>query len=77
MYPELDAILRTHLSGARAQALTAAITEYYRSPGSSGYHAATRLVADAVRAAGADDVAEERYPLDGGTTFAGRTMPPA
>ncbi len=77
MYPQLDAILRTHLSGARAQALTAAITEYYRSPGSSGYHAATRLVADAIRAAGADDVAEERYPLDGESTFAGRTMPPA
>jgi len=77
VYPELDAILRTHLSGARAQALTAAITEHYRSPGSSGYHAATRLVADAIRAAGADDVTEERYPLDGESTFAGRTMPPA
>lgn len=77
MYPQLDAIFRTHLSGARAQALTAAITEYYRSPGSSGYHSATRLVADAVLAAGADDVTEERYPLDGETTFAGRTMPPA
>jgi hypothetical protein len=77
VYPELDAVLRRHLSGARAQALTAAITEHYRSPGSSGYHAATRLVAEAVAEAGADDVHEERYPLDGATSFLGRTMPPA
>ncbi len=77
MYPELDAVLRAYLSGTRAQQLTAAITEYYRSPGSTGYHAATRLIANAVRDAGADDIREERYPLDGETRFAGRTMPPA
>lgn len=76
MYPELDAIFRTYLSGTRAQQTTAAITEHYRSPGSSGYHAATRLVAAAIREAGAEEVIEERYPLDGETKFLGRTMPP-
>ncbi|MDR7418406.1 MAG: hypothetical protein QN178_05815 [Armatimonadota bacterium] len=77
MYPDLDALLRTHLSGERAHRDTETITQYYRSPGSSGYHEATRFVADAVRDAGADEVVEERYPLDGETRFAGRTMPPA
>lgn len=77
MYPELDAIFRKHLSGARAQQSTAAITEHYRSPGSSGYHAATQFVATAIREAGAEEVIEERYPLDGETKFMGRTMPPA
>lgn len=77
MYPELDAIFRRYLSGTRAQHSTAAITEHYRSPGSSGYHAATRFVAAAIREAGADEVIEERYPLDGETKFLGRTMPPA
>jgi hypothetical protein len=77
MYPDLDRIFRTHLSGIRAQHHTAAITQWYRSPGSSGYHAATQYVAAAMREAGADDVIEERYPLDGETKFLGRTMPPA
>ncbi len=77
MYPELDAIFRKYLSGTRAQYTTAAITEHYRSPGSSGYHVATQLVATAIREAGADEVVEERYPLDGETKFLGRTMPPA
>jgi hypothetical protein len=77
MYADLDAIFRAHLSGTRAQQWTAKITEYYRSPGSSGYHAATAFVANAIRDAGAEDVTEERYPLDGETQFLGRTMPPA
>lgn len=77
MYPELDRIFRTYLSGVRAQQHTAAITQWYRSPGSSGYHAATQYVAGAIREAGADEVIEERYPLDGETKFLGRTMPPA
>jgi hypothetical protein len=76
MYPELDGVLRRYLSGAAAQRHTEEITRYYRSPGSSGYHAATRYVADAIRAA-ADEVIEDRYPLDGETKFMGRTMPPA
>jgi aminopeptidase YwaD len=77
MYPELDAVLRAHLSGDRAHRDTDTITQYYRSPGSSGYHEATRFVADAIRDAGADEIVEERFPLDGETCFAGRTMPPA
>ncbi len=77
MYPELDRIFRTHLSGERAQQHTATITQWYRSPGASGYHAATQYVAAAIRDAGADEVIEERYPLDGETKFMGRTMPPA
>lgn len=77
MYADLDAVFRAHLSGARAQNQTARITEFYRSPGSSGYHAATQLVAHAIREAGAEEVREERYPLDGQTRILGRTMPPA
>jgi aminopeptidase YwaD len=77
VYPDLDALFRARVSGVRAQATTAKITEFYRSPGSSGYHAATQLAAEGVREAGADDVAEDRYPLDGRTQFLGRTMPPA
>jgi hypothetical protein len=77
MYPGLDALFRARLSGRRAQATTAKITEFYRSPGSSGYHEATRLAADGLRDAGADEVGEDRYPLDGRTRYLGRTMPPA
>jgi aminopeptidase YwaD len=77
MYTDLDTIFRAYFSGIRAQRWTARITEYYRSPGSSGYQAATSLVADAIREAGAEDLTEERYPLDGETQFLGRTMPPA
>jgi hypothetical protein len=77
MYADLDAIFRAHFSGQRARHWTGTIAEYYRSPGSSGYHAATSLVASAIREAGAEDVIVERYPLDGQTQFLGRTMPPA
>lgn len=77
MYPDLDAVFRKFLSGLRAQRDTAAITQFYRSPGSSGYHAATRFVADAIGEAGVDEIVEERYPLDGETRFLGRVMPPA
>ena len=77
MYPELDRIFRAHLSGQRAQQHTVAITQHYRSPGSSGYHAATQYVAAAIREAGADEIIEERYPLDGESRFMGRAMPPA
>lgn len=76
MYPDLDRVLRQYLSGADAQRHTQEITRFYRSPGSSGYHAATRYVADAIRGA-ADELTEDRYPLDGETKFMGRTMPPA
>lgn len=77
MYPELDAVFREYFSGARAQSDTAFITQFYRSPGSSGYHEATQFAADAMGEAGADEVVEERYPLDGETRLLGRTMPPA
>jgi hypothetical protein len=77
VYPDLDALFRARLSGVRAKTITARITEFYRSPGSSGYHAATQLAAEGVREAGADEVEEDRYPLDGRTQFLGRTMPPA
>jgi len=77
VYPELDAIFRKYLSGERAQRDTEYITQFYRSPGASGYHAATQYVADRLRDAGADEVIEDRYPLDGETTYLGRTMPPA
>jgi len=75
VYSDLDEIFHAYFSGVRAQEHTTRITEYYRSPGSSGYHAATQLVADAIKDAGAEEVTEERYPLDGKTRYLGRTMP--
>ena len=63
------------LSGERAQTLVKEITAFYRSPGSSGYHAATNMVATILRECGYDDLEETRYPIDGETDANGRTTP--
>lgn len=72
---DLAALLHEHLSGLHAQELTTAITQFYRSPGSSGYHAATNLVAARLRQHGISQIEVTRYPLDGETVFAEQTMP--
>ena len=72
---ELIQILEQELSGERALESAAHLTQFYRSPGASGYHRATDFVADLLRANGLDEVWVERYPLDGETKFMNVTMP--
>jgi hypothetical protein len=64
------------ISGQNAYDLTGAITQFYRSPGSGGYHAATGLARNRLLAAGLQ-VEETQYPLDGKTVVLDRTMPMA
>lgn len=64
---DVGTLLHRELSGERAQATTAAITQFHRPPGAAGYHAATNLVAAQLRADGLRDVAVTTYPLDGET----------
>ena len=72
---EIIGILEQELSGERALESAAHLTQFYRSPGASGYHWATDFVADLLRANGLDEVWVERYPLDGETKFMNVTMP--
>ena len=72
---ELANVLEQELSGDRALESAAHLTQFYRSPGASGYHRATDFVADLFRANGLDKVWVERYPLDGETKFMNVTMP--
>ena len=72
---ELVQMLEQELSGERALESAAHLTQFYRSPGASGYHRATDFVADLLRANELDDVWVERYPLDGETQFMNVTMP--
>src|SRR5687767_14966107 len=64
-----DIALAIHreLSGENATATATAITAFHRPPGGAGYHAATSLVREALRAAGLTQIVEETYPLDGET----------
>jgi hypothetical protein len=68
-------LLHQRLSGDRAQALTAEITRFHRPPGASGYHAATNLVANRLRAAGLNHVESTTYPLDGKTIAGDGPLP--
>ena len=68
-------MLDEELSGERALESAAHITQFYRSPGASGYHRATDYLADLLRANKLDRVWVERYPLDGETKFTNVTMP--
>ncbi len=53
------------------------ITQFYRSPGASGYHRASDYTAGLLRDAGMDRVWVERFPLDGETRYLGQLMPMA
>jgi len=66
--------ISTEISGANAYELTRRITEFNRSPGSSGYHAATDIVRDTLLEHRLR-VEETQYPLDGTTVALDRTMP--
>ena len=72
---ELIQMLEQELSGERALESAAHLTQFYRSPGASGYHRATDFVVDLFRAGRMDKVWVERYPLDGETNFMNVTMP--
>lgn len=71
----VSSLIHRTLSGDNAQAITAAICEFYRSPGAAGYHAATNLVADRLREYNIENLEVTTYPLDGETKLAHRTMP--
>src|SRR5215469_7645627 len=66
--------IRVEISGENAFELTRKITQFNRSPGSSGYHAATNLVREALVEYRLQ-VEGARYPLDGTTVVLDRTMP--
>jgi len=53
------------------------ITEFYRSPGASGYHRATDYSAQLLRSTHMDKVWVERFPLDGETKYLNQLMPMA
>ena len=72
---DLANLIHGKLSGETAQATTDTICQFYRSPGSSGYHAATDLVAAHFEEYGIEDVEVTTYPLDGETVLTHRTMP--
>jgi hypothetical protein len=66
--------LKREFSGERAREQVAEIGRFFRSPGSSGYHAAIDFVIDALSAAGVEHRVEE-FPLDGRTEIGGQRMP--
>ena len=72
---ELIQMLEQELSGERALESAAHLTQFYRSPGASGYHRATDFAADLLRTNKLDKVWVERYPLDGETKFMNVAMP--
>ena len=65
--PDVATAIHRELSGENAHATATALTAFHRPPGGAGYHAATSLVAERLRAAGLVHVEESTYPLDGET----------
>jgi len=72
---EVGGLLHRELSGDRAKATTAEITQFHRPPGSAGYHAATALVAERLRDWGLTDLQTTTYPLDGETVAGEGPLP--
>ena len=72
---DLIKLIEEEFSEDRALELATQITRFYRSPGASGYHQATSLVADWLQAANLDRVWVETFPLDGKTRFLDQPMP--
>src|SRR5215217_2684252 len=65
--PDVPLAIHREFSGENALATATELTAFHRPPGGAGYHAATSLVADRLRAAGLTDVVEATYSLDGET----------
>lgn len=66
---KLFQILDEYISSENAHETVKQITQFYRSPGSAGYHAATNIIADKLRTGGFEDLEVTRYPIDGETEF--------
>ncbi len=73
--PRLLRLISENFSESNALDIATQITRFYRSPGASGYHRTTDMVADLLRDAGMDRVWVERFPLDGETQFLNQAMP--
>jgi aminopeptidase YwaD len=72
---QLSQLFNETLSGEKAHETVKQITQFYRSPGSAGFHAATNIIADMLRAGGFEDLEVTRYPINGETEFNHRTLP--
>lgn len=72
---KLYQLLHEHLSGEKAHETVKQITQFYRSPGSQGYHAATNIIADMLRKNGFADLEVTRYPIDGEVEVNNRVFP--
>ena len=64
-------------SESNALDIATQMTRFYRSPGASGYHRASAMVADRLRDAGMDEVWVEPFPLDGESRLLNQAMPMA
>ncbi len=71
----LLSLIDTELSPVNALNWATDLTRFYRSPGASGYHDATRVVEDLFRRSGVDRVWSNTYPLDGHTELMGESVP--
>ena len=74
---DLRYLLTDEFSGKNAKEHTANITEFYRSPGSSGIHYALEYVRSQLEKYGLDEMTIETYPVDGVTEILGHTVYPA
>jgi hypothetical protein len=72
---KLASLLSRELSGENCLRTTSRITQFYRTPGSSGYHAATNVVRRALETFGFENLKVETYPIDGETEVLGNRMP--
>ena len=68
-------LIDTELSAVNALNWATDLTRFYRSPGASGYHEATRVVEGLFRRTGVDRVWTDTYPLDGRTELMGEAVP--
>ena len=68
-------LIDSELSGVNSLNWATDLTRFYRSPGASGYHEATRVVEGLFRRSGVDRVWTDTYPLDGHTELMGEAVP--
>jgi len=69
--------LQGNLSGERASDDIRRLTEWNRTPGSTGYHAAAEFTADALRQGGLQGASIHSFPMDGRSSYRGWTTEPA
>ena len=71
----LLSLIDTELAPGNALNWATDLTRFYRSPGASGYHEATRVVEGLFRRSGVDRVWRNTYPLDGHSEVMGEPVP--